>query len=247
MLLVIAAVAAGVWRWRLAAVARSTGRAPLPRPRRSGSSNHGDYAEAFFLARQALAVAPDDPPLQQLWLDVSVRRGRDHRSGRRRRRLRRLPSAAPTWLALGRTPLNGVRMPRALIRVRLSKAGFQTDRRLGSSCRRQRYRLDPVGAVPPGMVRVVGGRDAVRSASIGTLDDFWIDRFEVTNRQFKAFVDQGGYRRREYVARAVRRRRTVRAVGRGDRAISRRTGQPGPATWASGTYPDGRRNSPSAA
>jgi formylglycine-generating enzyme required for sulfatase activity len=25
-----------------------------------------------------------------------------------------------------------------------------------------------------------------------TLDDYWIDRFEVTNRQFKMFVDAGG-------------------------------------------------------
>ena len=34
--------------------------------------------------------------------------------------------------------------------------------------------------------------------AIGELDDFWIDRFEVTNRQFKEFVDGGGYSRREY-------------------------------------------------
>ena len=31
-----------------------------------------------------------------------------------------------------------------------------------------------------------------------SLPDYWIDRFEVTNRQFKAFVDAGGYRTRDY-------------------------------------------------
>ena len=78
----------------------------------------------------------------------------------------------------------------ALIRLRISKAGFQTIEGSGAPGAMQRYRLDPVDAVPPGMVRVVGGRDPVRFGPIGELDDFWIDRFEVTNRQFKEFVDR---------------------------------------------------------
>src|SRR5207344_1991602 len=61
-----------------------------------------------------------------------------------------------------------------------------------------RYRLDPVDAVPPSMVRVLGSRSPVRAGLAGELDDYWIDKFEVTNRQYKEFVDQGGYRRRDY-------------------------------------------------
>ena len=83
-----------------------------------------------------------------------------------------------------------------------------------------RYRLDPVDAVPPGMVRVVGGRDPVRFGLVGELDDYWIDRFEVTNRQFKEFVDQGGYRRRDYWREPFIEGGQVRAVGRGRREIS---------------------------
>ena len=30
------------------------------------------------------------------------------------------------------------------------------------------------------------------------LPDYWIDRYEVTNRQYKAFVDAGGYQKPEY-------------------------------------------------
>ncbi len=33
---------------------------------------------------------------------------------------------------------------------------------------------------------------------IGTLGDFFIGRYEVTNREYKAFVDAGGYLNREY-------------------------------------------------
>ena len=87
---------------------------------------------------------------------------------------------------VGKTPLVGVPLPRGQFRLRLSKPGFATIE-VASAVPHQRYRLDAAGTVPPGMVRVVGG----------TLDDFWIDRLEVTNRQFKAFVDRGGYRRPE--------------------------------------------------
>jgi formylglycine-generating enzyme required for sulfatase activity len=48
-----------------------------------------------------------------------------------------------------------------------------------------------------GMVRIQGGTDPgiVEPRSVG---DFWIDRHEVTNREFKRFVDAGGYEKREY-------------------------------------------------
>ena len=30
-----------------------------------------------------------------------------------------------------------------------------------------------------------------------SLPPYWMDKFDMTNAQFKAFVDSGGYRRRE--------------------------------------------------
>ena len=53
---------------------------------------------------------------------------------------------------------------------------------------------------PSGMVRVIAPRVPVQTVVNGgfhsgiTFRDFWIDRREVTNRQFAAFVDAGGYR-----------------------------------------------------
>ena len=82
------------------------------------------------------------------------------------------------------------------------------------------------------------------SARSVKLDDFWIDRFEVTNRQFKEFVDQGGYSRRDYW------REPFVEAGRSipwEEAVVRfrdATGRPGPATWKSGTYPDGQADFP---
>jgi dienelactone hydrolase len=94
------------------------------------------------------------------------------------------------------------------------------------------------------MVRVVGGRDPVRFGAVGAIDDFWIDRFEVTNREFKAFVDNGGYARRDYwrepFSEGGRSVRWEEAVDRFRDA----TGRPGPATWMSGTYPEGHADFP---
>ena len=194
-LLVILAIAAGGWRWRVV-TSRVRWAHTIAAPEVQRLFYHGDYGEAFLLARQALAADPDDPHLQQLWVDVSVPAvmttdpaGADVVVAGYR-----TPSA---WFSLGRTPINDVRIPRGLIRMRLSKPGFQPIEATLSPPL-QRFRLDPVDAVPPGMVRVLAGRDAVRFGKVGDLEDFWIDRFEVTNRQFKEFVDHGGYTRREY-------------------------------------------------
>jgi dienelactone hydrolase len=242
LLVVVLAMIVGTWHWQV-----STSRARWARtvaaPEIQRLSNRGDYAEAFLLARQALDVVPDDPHLRQLWLDVSVPAamttdpaGADVAFAAYR---------APTiWFSLGRTPLDGVRIPRTLIRLRVSKAGFQPIEGSGSPGALRRYRLDPLDAVPAGMVRVVGGRDPVRFGSIGELKDFWIDRFEVTNREFKVFVDQGGYRKRDYWREPfIERGRSVpweEAVAR----FRDGTGRPGPATWRSGTYTAGQADFP---
>jgi dienelactone hydrolase len=239
--LLIAAMVAGVWRWRLKA-SRVQWAHTIAAPEIQRLSNQGDYAEAFFLARQALDIAPDDPHLGQLWRDVSLPAvvATDPVGADVAFATYRTPT---TWFSVGRTPLNGVRIARGLIRVRISKAGFQPIE--GSlSPPGMRFHLDPVDAVPPGMVRVLGGRDPARFGQVGDLDDYWIDRFEVTNRQFKEFVDQGGYRRRDYWREPfIEGGRSVpweEAVGRFRDA----TGLPGPATWQSETYPDGQADFP---
>jgi eukaryotic-like serine/threonine-protein kinase len=242
VLLVVVAGAAGGWRWR---VSSSRGRwaRTIAAPEIQRLSTRGDYAEAFLLARQALDVLPDDPQLRQLWLDVSIPASVTTDPAGADVAFAPYRTPLTSWFRLGRTPLDDVRIPRTLIRVRVSKAGFQPIEGSGSAPA-LRYRLDPLGAAPPGMVRVVGGSDPVRSGLAGELDDFWIDRFEVTNRQFKAFVDQGGYRRRDYWQEPfVDEGRAVaweEATGRFRDA----TGRPGPATWSSGTYADGQAELP---
>ncbi len=236
------AVAAGAWRWRLVS-SRVLWARTIAAPEVQRLSTRGDFAEAFLLLRQALDILPDDPQLKQLLLDVSIPMAVTTDPPGADVAMAAYRTSTILWLPLGRSPLRGVRVPRGLFRVRISRPGFQPIVASGSPGALF-YRLDPVDSVPSGMVRVVGGRDPVRFGQVGDLDDYWIDRLEITNAQFKEFVDQGGYRRRDYW-------REPFLEGGGsiswEKAIERfrdATGQPGPATWKSGTYAAGQGNFP---
>ena len=241
-LVMLVAIAAAAWQWR-SGTSRVHWARTIAAPEAQRLSNHGDFVEAFLLARQALDVVPDDPYVRQVFLDVSLPAvvTTDPAGADVAFAAYRTPS--PTWLPLGTTPLKDVRVPRGQFRVRISKAGFQSID-VAWSPPGLRYRLDPADAAPTGMVRVAGGRDPLGVGLVADVDDYWIDRFEVTNRQFKAFVDQGGYGRREYWREPFimggRSAPWEEAVGQ----FRDTTGQPGPATWSAGTYPAGQADFP---
>lgn len=64
------------------------------------------------------------------------------------------------------------------------------------------FKLVPGGKAPAGMVRVVSSGEPFQLFIPGldhlppvNLPDYWIDRREVTNRDYQGFIDDGGYRR----------------------------------------------------
>jgi formylglycine-generating enzyme required for sulfatase activity/tRNA A-37 threonylcarbamoyl transferase component Bud32/pimeloyl-ACP methyl ester carboxylesterase len=147
------------------------------------------------------------------------------------------------WQPLGRTPIEGLRIPQAYYRWKVVKAGFQP-LELAAASFPSPPRLDPDPAVPPGMVRVPGGPFVLNSLPAVELRDFWIDKYEVTNRQFKSFLDAGGYGRREYW------KQPFVSEGRElswEEALAKfrdATGRPGPAGWELGSFPEGREDYP---
>ena len=80
--------------------------------------------------------------------------------------------------------------------------------------------------------------------TIGTLGDFFIGRYEVTNREYKAFVDAGGYRQQKYWKHSFVKEGHELTWDAAMRKFLDQSGQPGPATWLGGDYPQGEENYP---
>ena len=76
------------------------------------------------------------------------------------------------------------------------------------------------------------------------LNECWIDKYEVTNKQFKEFVDGGGYEKQEYWKEPFLKDGKALAWAEAMKGFVDRTGHPGPAAWELGTFPEGQENYP---
>jgi hypothetical protein len=233
------------WVWARGARARWARDVALPEIERLVAQN--DYYHAYWLARQAETQLPGHPQLARFWKDRCFFQS-----------VRTTPPGADVfmksyrdrtgdWMPIGRTPLQDVQMPFELLRLRITKDGFEPLEVTTDPNGRGRplaYTLDGRGGRPAGMVRVPGGQSAFRDQPPVKLDDFWLDRYEVTNRQYKEFVDHGGYRSRRYWTQPFVKDGRTLPWEEGMSAFRDSTGRPGPATWELSTYADGRDEFP---
>src|SRR6266404_9774133 len=104
--------------------------------------------------------------------------------------------------------------------------------------------LDPVGSLPPGMVHVPAGRGDPTGHFEVKLNDFLMDKFEVTNREFKKFVDAGGYREPKYWKFPFLTDKRTLSFGEAMLLFRDRTDRPGPSTWELGNYAPGQDDYP---
>jgi len=74
--------------------------------------------------------------------------------------------------------------------------------------------------------------------------EFLIDKFEVTNAQFKTFVDAGGYRNKAFWNFPFYGSGKEFSFAEVLKLFVDKTGRQGPANWEAGTYPDGQENHP---
>ena len=239
-LIVLAAGVAGWLWWRSTSGARWVRDIAIPEIERLIARD--DYDGAFRMTRDALAVLPDDPFLKQRWTDITFLVNLDTDPSGADVAVRGYLAHDKEWIPIGRTPLAGVRVPYAHVRVRITKPGFTpVDASLGNLD--IKYKLDAVEATPPGMVRaqaVVGvvGTEAVQ------LGDYWIDRLEVTNQQYKAFVDRGGYEKQEYWKEPFVDGDRTLSFAEAMTRVRDATGRPGPSTWELSTFPEGQASFP---
>jgi hypothetical protein len=207
----------------------------------------------YRLAEQAEAILGNDPELAELFSQIALEIDVQTDPAGASVFLKEYGDPDGEWTYLGVSPLEKIRVPIGIFRWRIEKEGYETVLAAASTWNVSTSgdkpgipvpydlvrTLDQEGSVPPGMVRVQGTETA-----IGTLGDFFIDRYEVTNREYKAFVDAGGYRNREYW------KHPFVMDGREltwDEAMTEfvdPSDQPGPSTWLGGDYPQGQGEYP---
>lgn len=208
----------------------------------------GDLSGAYRLLREAARFIPDEPAVKRLWPEVT--RALTIRSNPPGAEVFWKPYAAlnSPWQALGRTPVESATLPAGPIRVRLSAAGYDSAEFAAPA---QEYQFDfkRAATLPPGMVLVARGSLNERIAGIGLLnvarvEEFALDRYEVTNRQFKEFMDRGGYGRHEYWKAPFQENGHTLTWEQAMARFRDPTGRQGPSTWEAGNFPAGQDSYP---
>jgi len=202
--------------------------------------NKGNFSVAFSLLQKAEKYISKDPELNELsslttskltfltdppGADVYIREYSD---------------TSGQWIKLGRTPLDSVRIPgssfwqaSASYLTRFEKPEYENVLAVASTAQDTLYRkLFRKGEIPPDMVYV--------ERNIG----FFIDRYEVTNKQYKKFIDDGGYSKRDYWTNEFKKDGHLINWDEAMALFVDNTGRPGPASWQAGYFPDGQDNYP---
>ncbi len=202
----------------------------------------------YRLAEQAEAILGDDPELAELFAQVSLEIDVVTEPAGARIYMKEYGDVDGEWTYLGDTPLEDVRVPIGIFRWRIEKQGYAPvlaaastwDVEPGTVVPYDLVRtLDEEGSLPPGMVRV-----EATETPVGTLPEFFIGRYEVTNREYKEFVDAGGYRNREYWKHPFVKDGRELTWDEGMREFVDPSGQAGPSTWLAGDYPQGQADYP---
>jgi formylglycine-generating enzyme required for sulfatase activity len=206
-----------------------------------------NYRAAFSLAQKARKYMPNDPALTELW----PRTCNDYS-------IKTTPAGAKIWFReysemdepwhyLGQSTLENITLARGTYRWKIEKEGFVTHECVAGHSFDVRLRKEGLAG---DMVWIQSGTFRVQplfsnQTTAINASPYLIDKYEVTNDQFKEFVDADGYGIEEYwqELKFIKDGHTLDWT----EAVSHfrdRTGQPGPATWEKGTYLEGQGRYP---
>jgi predicted Ser/Thr protein kinase len=209
--------------------------------------------DAYVLARKIEEVAPKEPLLERLRPRFVREIGitSEPPGASVYARYYDEPDAPP--ILIGTTPMDKARYPLGFTRIHLELPGKEPIDdviwNLSLAGKSWDYRFHDPGEVPDGMSWIPAGSSPLY---IPGLDDlapepttaFLMDRHEVTNGEYKKFVDAGGYADPKYWTEPfVDGASTLSQKDAMARFVDR-TGRPGPSTWEIGTFPEGHESYP---
>jgi tRNA A-37 threonylcarbamoyl transferase component Bud32 len=224
--------------------------------------DQGKFGQAFALAAKAEKAIPGDAALAKLWPVISYEVFLETSTPEVNVFRREYADASAPWEFIGKSPLRSIRQPRGMFVWKFEKPGYGTALRTTGALIR-RYSVPPgepvhasvvlheASSVPEGMVLVtpagyiktlfIPGYEGMPELD---LPDYWIDQYEVTNRQFKAFVDAGGYQKQEYWKFDFVRDGKHLTWQQAMAEFKDAAGRPGPKDWIEGHYAKGQDDYP---
>ncbi len=198
------------------------------------------YTESYNLALKAEKYIPENPELKDLFIRISSNISVYTEPSGAEIYIKEYTDIDGDWKLIGRSPIYNIRLPKNFYRLRILKEGFEPVMAVANPSEVSFYRkLDKVGSLPPGMVRVVGG-----NTENGRVPDFFIDQYEVTNEKYKAFIDAGGYQNKAYWKIPIINEGIQITWKEAMKLFKDETGRPGPASWQAGDYPEGEDDFP---
>jgi len=169
---------------------------------------------------------------------------------------------ASEWRYIGETPIDSIRFPLGFSRVKLEKSGYRTAQDIIWNSLlfndTLSYELRAPEGIPDDMEPVpafatwysisaapaslhMPGLENFPAVDVGS---FLMDRYEVTNRDFKKFIEAGGYKKEGFWKQPVVKGGRVLGWDDAMKLFTDRTARPGPSTWEVGDYPAGKDEYP---
>jgi dienelactone hydrolase len=249
--LLVAIILGGVWFFKQQEKIKWAREVAIPEIRQMIGENDvwRNLVEPYRLAIQAEAILGEDSALIALIRQCSVRIDVLTEPSGASVYMKEYIHPEAEWIFLGITPLKSIRVPIGIFRWKLEKEGYDTVLAAASTWNAggkdliSGYNiirtLDKKGSLPVEIVRI-----PATETEAGPIGDFFIGRYEVTNREYKVFMDAGGYQKKEYWKHQFLKDGRNLNWAEAMEAFVDQTGQPGPATWIGGGFLEGQNNYP---
>ncbi|MGQ0798562.1 MAG: bifunctional serine/threonine-protein kinase/formylglycine-generating enzyme family protein [Pseudomarimonas sp.] len=200
--------------------------------------------EAYGVLRGLEQQFPKHPELAQWWNELSIPGDLITEPPGAKLWLNAYDRPGSPWIDMGESDQRGSLLPFDQVRWRVEKPGYRT-LELASRGDLPRILLIADDATAPSdMVHVPGGRVGFNAFPASDLEDFWLDRTEVTNAAFQRFVDAGGYADPQWWQEAVIIDGRALTFDESRSLFRDSTGRAGPSEWELGQHRKGEQQLP---
>jgi serine/threonine protein kinase/dienelactone hydrolase len=252
LIIIVAAALVIAWFLKRQAEVASVRTQLFPKIESLIEAGRDNYVQAYQLAVKAEKYLPRDPKLAEFFSKIAVTVSIKTEPPGAKIFSKGYKFGDSEWDYLGVSPIEKVRLPVGFFRWMMEKEGYATVYAASSTFDLDLSNpkavipfhmtrvLDKQAAIPPRMVRVKGEK----VEGIGEIGDFFIDQYEVTNKQFKEFVDKGGYQKKEYWKQKFIGVEKELTWEEAIKTFVDQSGRPGPITWVAGDYLSGQDDYP---